>query len=229
MGIIKELVVGVVRSWFNKDDGSEAPLDCLAAFREERSTILESGGWGEAESGKRAKLQEVVYSSVKCASHDEKGEIIVELYKMGALGGEIGMMKPIIDLSGDGGVDLTNAILKEEKLPGISLAGANLRGADLRAIDLDGDDVDRIYPADFREVIGVGLKLQGADARGIHLEGANLRGAQLCRATLIEAKFDHNTDFSDARLKNAELSVGSLDENQLNTADFVTECNEAQE
>lgn len=78
--------------------------------------------------------------------------------------------------------DLTNADLEEVQLQGAALRFAKLRGVSFALAELQGAD------------------LRHADLRGADLSFANLEGARLDRA-----RFDHETDFNQAKLRGATL------------------------
>ena len=172
--------------------------------------MMETGGWEKASNPMRTLLREEVDSALECAEPEEKGKLVMMVFEMGALGGPIDDDSPM-DMTD---ADLRRTDLRDKSLPGIELSGANLSGANFGGADLDGDEPGIIYPADFRDVVGVGLHLQGADARGIRLEGANLRGAVLCRAALSRAVLDGSTDLSDAEVSEDQLDVSGVPENR---------------
>lgn len=78
--------------------------------------------------------------------------------------------------------DLTNADLEEVQLQGAALRFAKLRGVSFALAELQGAD------------------LRHADLRGADLSYANLEGARLDRA-----RFDHETDFNQAKLRGATV------------------------
>lgn len=195
----------------------KSEVSCLHSLEQLRVEMMASGGW-ESDRDKKQLLREKVDETLLCADSTERGQVVVWLFEMGALGGKEGRGEPI-DMTG---VDLRDADLRDKVIPGIDLADADLTGADLRGVDLDGEDGR--YRADFGGITGPGIRLQGAEARGIVLTGANLRGSQLCRAILLGARIDHMTGLHDARLKDAQLEVARLTSDQLRSADFDSEC-----
>ncbi|WP_300547417.1 pentapeptide repeat-containing protein [Roseovarius sp.] len=97
---------------------------------------------------------------------------------------------------------LRKIILSERDLTGADLRFAELQGADLgfaqlQRADLAGAQLQRAY-------LGR-AQLQGANLGFAQLQGANLRGAQLQGAHLWAAKFDENTNLSEATLRDASL------------------------
>ena len=180
---------------------------CLASFDEQRVNVILSSGWMAANSATQAQLRGELDRALACADSAEKGKLVVMLFEMGAIGGPAGAGAPM-DLRN---ADLRRAYLRNELLPGIVLAGARLDDADFRGADLDGADPILEYAADFREVDGPRIQLQGADAVGIRLEGANLRGATLCGAVLTGALLDETTNLAEGEMSSDEqLDVSTL-------------------
>ncbi|MET0622113.1 MAG: pentapeptide repeat-containing protein [Pyrinomonadaceae bacterium] len=116
------------------------------------------------------------------------------------------------------GVDLRDAHLIEARLFKADLRNARLRGIDLRGADLSGAylgkaDFQRarlrgahLCGADFFKTYFikadlVGADLRGTDLRSADLSGADLREANLCDANLSDIRFNEETKFAGARLK----------------------------
>ena len=154
------------------------------------------GGWEGAAKHKKDVLAEATRDAVRCATAEEKGKIVRDLYALGALARRSsGMDTTNLDLTG---ADLRGAHLRE-----VSLAGAYLENADLSGrADLTDADLSLVHAN--------GVDLRCANAAGIDLSGARLVNADLRYAVLSSGIVDANTLIMDAKIHGAKLDNVAL-------------------
>jgi hypothetical protein len=126
------------------------------------------------------------------AKHFQAWQVINSAQGKGGSGGRIDALE---DLNADGvdlvGIDISDAFLRELKIPGANIARAVLGGADMRGANLRG-----AYAAEDSFIF-------------TNLRGADLRGARFTQS-----------DFTNADLTAADLSGADLNETVLDKADL---------
>ena len=197
----------------SNDISLEVSEPCLGEFRRNVSRFAAADtGWKGSPPHRRDFLTETTIDSLTCASPEEKGAIVRQLYVLGAL-------KTGNSPMNTKGFDLRRADLAGMNLRGISLANSNLERADLsgRAILTD---------ADLSFVHGSNIDLRCAEAAGIDLSGARLVNADLRHANLFGAVVDNSTVIIDAKVFGANLQSVDLEiaVGDPNTTDGSVEC-----
>ena len=109
------------------------------------------------------------------------------------------ILRVMKSVTGDGKINLSDAVLSGADLRDADLSGADLRDAVLRGVVLRGAD---LRDADLSSAVLSGAILRGADLSDADLSGAVLRGVVL-RGVVLRGTVLSGTDLRDADLSDA--------------------------
>ena len=187
------MVLGWIPTPFVED--STSPMRTL---EDDLSTLKERGGWNSASWNQREALRTSMIRALEGASSVEKGDIVVQLRDLGAIG--LGSDRPM----SMAGIDLSGADLEGADLDDVTLRGADLRQSNLSYTSLCRSDLQYIKgtDADFRHAIAVGVDLSRARLNRVDFSHADLSGSTIREAQLYEAVFEgtvlYNVDLDSA-------------------------------
>lgn len=172
-----------------------------------------SGGFpGRARdnAGKRAKRNALeIRRIVKAIRHDVvalTGQTVINEEAQRLFRADLPLEQGRFD-----GVDLSNALLAQQKLIGASFVGAKLHAAHLEGAQLLGSHLEGAFL--------VGIHLEGASLYNAHLEGAELSFARLQGANFIFANLK-GSYLGGAHLEGAYLGMAHLEGASLRDANL---------
>ena len=132
------------------------------------------------------------------------------------------VIRPGLDLSSIGTLNLAHAHISQAVLPGANLSSADLSHAHLSGANLTGANLSHaeLFGVDLSHAFLLNADLTGADVTGADLTSANLFGVNLSNAFLIGADLRGEANLNNANLSGADLTGANLSSAWLHDTDL---------
>tara|TARA_Y100001936_G_C16037543_1_gene649512 strand:+ start:102 stop:1637 length:1536 start_codon:yes stop_codon:yes gene_type:complete len=117
--------------------------------------------------------------------------------------------------------DFTDATFRDANLKNTNLSNSIFTDADLRKSNLKNSDLSnsKLIGADCSDANFSNAKLNNSNLTDANLNGSIFRGTLLENVDFTDAKFDEETNFKDALIKNTKIPDSAYEESKFNRED----------